>query len=68
MKNLPEESTVMIGNATITNKEHNVLMVALEYLLDNLDNMVGDFDTFQEENENLKEIETIKSLQKLFKR
>ena len=68
MKNLPEESTVMIGNATITNKEHNVLMVALEYLLDNLDNMVGDFDTFQEENENLKEIETIKSLQKLFKK
>ena len=67
MKNLTEESTVMIGNATITNKEHNVLMVALEYLLDNLDNMVGDFDTFQEENENLKEIETIKSLQKLFR-
>jgi len=68
MKNLPEEFTVMIGNATITNKEHKVLMVALEYLLDNLDNMVGDFDTFPEESRNLKEIETIKSLQKLFKK
>ena len=56
-----------ILKTTITNIEHKVLLAALEYLLDNLDNMVGDFDTFPEESRNLKEIETIKSLQKLFK-
>ncbi len=56
-----------ILKTTITNIEHKVLLVALEYLLDNLDNMVGDFDTFPEESRNLKEIETIKSLKELFK-
>lgn len=55
-----------ILKTTITNIEHKVLLVALEYLLDNLDNMVGDFDTLPEESRNLKEIETIKSLKRMF--
>ena len=68
MKNLPEEFTVMIGNATITNIEHNVLMVALDHMHEHLDDLVGDLETFEEENTNLKRIVAVNSLQKLFKK
>ena len=67
MKNLPEESTVHIGTATITNIEHNVLMVALDHMYEHLDDLVGDLETFEEENTNLKRIDAVNSLKQLFR-
>ena len=54
-------------NVTLTNREHNVLMVALDHMYEHLDNLVGELDTFEEENANLKRIDAVNSLQKLFK-
>jgi hypothetical protein len=59
---------VHIGTATITNTEHNVLMVALDHMYEHLDIHVGDLETFEEENTNLKRIDAVNSLKKLFKR
>jgi len=61
--------TVMIGNATLTNTEHNVLMVSLDHMYEHLSDMRGDFDG-DEDNEidNLKRMTDVRSLQKLFKR
>ena len=68
MEDLTKEyENTIFARSLITNSEHEILKIALEYLLDNLDNMVGDFDTFPEENANLKQIANIKSLQKLFR-
>jgi len=54
-------------NVTLTNREHNVLMVALDHMYEHLDDLVGELDTFEEENANLKRIYAVNSLQKLFK-
>jgi len=59
--------TVHIGTATLTSTEHNVLMVALDHMYEHLDDLVGDLETFEEENTNLKRIDAVNSLQKLFK-
>ena len=59
--------TVHIGTATITNIEHNVLMVALDHMYEHLDDLVGDLETFEEESTNLKRIDAVNSLKKLFK-
>jgi len=61
--------TVMLGNATLTNSEHNVLMVSLDHMYEHLSDMRGDFDG-DEDNEidNLKRMTDVRSLQKLFKR
>jgi DhnA family fructose-bisphosphate aldolase class Ia len=54
-------------NVTLTNREHNVLMVALDHMYEHLDDLVGELDTFEEENANLKRIDAVNSLQKQFK-
>ena len=60
--------TVHIGTATLTSTEHNVLMVALDHMYEHLDDLVGDLETFEEENTNLKRIDAVNSLKKLFKK
>ena len=59
---------VMIGNATLTKSEYNVLMVSLDHMYEHLSDMRGDFDG-DEDNEidNLKRMADVRSLQKLFK-
>ncbi len=52
----------------MTPTEHNVLMVALDHMYEHLDNLVGDLETFEEENTNLKRIDAVNSLKKLFKK
>ena len=59
---------VHIGQTTLTNTEHNVLMVALDHMYEHLDDLVGDLETFEEENTNLKRIDAVNSLKKLFKK
>ena len=54
-------------NVTLTRREHNVLMVALDHMYEHLDDLVGELDTFEEENANLKRIDAVNSLQKQFK-
>ena len=54
-------------NVKLTNREHNVLMVALDHMYEHLDDLVGELDTFEEENANLKRIDAVNSLQKQFK-
>jgi len=61
------KTKVHIGTATITSTEHNVLMVALDHMYEHLDDLVGDLETFEEENTNLKRIDAVNSLKKLFK-
>ena len=62
------KSGVHIGQATLTNTEYNVLLVALDHMYEHLSDMRGDFDG-DEDNEidNLKRIADVRSLQKLFK-
>lgn len=62
------KTKVHIGTATITSTEHNVLMVALDHMYEHLDDLVGDLETFKEENTNLKRIDAVNSLKKLFKK
>ena len=62
------KTKVHIGTATITSTEHNVLMVALDHMYEHLDDLVGDLETFEEENTNLKRIDAVNSLKKLFKK
>ena len=58
--------TVHIGAATLTNTEHNVLMVALDHMYEHLNDLVDDRETFEEENTNLKRIDAVKSLKEIF--
>ena len=60
--------TVHIGAATLTSTEHNVLMVALDHMYEHLNDLVDDRETFEEENTNLKRIDAVNSLKKLFKK
>ena len=59
---------VKLNAKSMTNTEHNVLMVALDHMYEHLDNLVGELETFEEENTNLKRIDAVNSLKKLFKK
>lgn len=54
-------------NVTLTRREHNVLMVALDHMYEHLDDMRGDLDDYDDEITNLNRIASVRSLQKLFK-
>ena len=54
-------------NVTLTNREHNVLMVALDHMYEHLDDIRGDLDDYDDEITNIKRIASVRSLQKLFK-
>jgi DhnA family fructose-bisphosphate aldolase class Ia len=58
--------TNAIPALTLTNTEHNVLMVALDHMYEHLNNLVDDRETFEEENTNLKRIDAVKSLKEMF--
>ena len=60
---------VMIGNATLTKSEYNVLMVSLDHMYEHLSDLRGDFDG-DDNNEiiNIKRMADVRSLQKLFKK
>jgi len=60
--------TVHIGTATLTNTEHNVLMVALDHVFEHLSDMRDDLAPFEDEVTNIKRIAAVRSLQKLFKK
>ena len=57
---------VHIGQTTLTSTEHNVLMVALDHMYEHLDDLVGDLETFEEENINLKRKVAVESLKEMF--
>ena len=57
---------VHIGQTTLTTTEHNVLAVALDHMYEHLNDLVGDLDTFEEENINLKRIVDVQSLKEMF--
>jgi len=57
---------VLIPALTLTNTEYNVLAVALDHMYEHLDDLVGDLDTFEEENINLKRIVDVQSLKEMF--
>ena len=62
------KSKVHLGQATLTNTEYNVLLVALDHMYEHLSDMRGDFDDDADnEINNLKRIADVRSLQKLFK-
>ena len=58
--------TNAIPALTLTNTEYNVLAVALDHMYEHLNDLVGDLDTFEEENINLKRIVDVQSLKKMF--
>lgn len=47
---------------TLSETEMNVLAVAINHMREHLDSLVGEFETFEEEKQNLKRIEAVKSL------
>lgn len=51
---------------TLTNTEYNVLAVALDHMYEHLDDLIGNLDTFEEENTNLKRLGDVQSLKKMF--
>ena len=57
-----------IGQATLTNTEHNVLMVALDHMFEHLSDLVYDGDPDNDEITNIKRIADVRTLQKLFKK
>jgi|TARA_B110000971_G_scaffold196793_1_gene212189 hypothetical protein len=46
----------------LTEIEMNVLAVAIDHMHEHLDNLIGELDTFEQERNNLKRIEAVKSL------
>ena len=54
-------------NVKLTDREHNVLMVALDHMYEHLDDMRGDLDDYEDEVTNIKRIAGVRALQKLFK-
>tara|TARA_B110000037_G_scaffold215702_1_gene273522 strand:- start:1831 stop:2175 length:345 start_codon:yes stop_codon:yes gene_type:complete len=65
---IEQNTEVHLGQATLTNTEHNVLMVALDHMYEHLSDLVDDLDNSEEENTNLKRIDAVNSLKKLFKK
>tara|TARA_R110002050_G_scaffold127613_1_gene248588 strand:+ start:72 stop:422 length:351 start_codon:yes stop_codon:yes gene_type:complete len=59
------KSEVHLGQATLTNTEYNVLLVALDHMYEHLDDLVGDLETGADEFI-LKRIDAVNSLKKLF--
>jgi DhnA family fructose-bisphosphate aldolase class Ia len=59
--------TNAIPALALTNTEYNVLMVALDHMVEHLNDMRGDFDDYGDEIINIKRIADVRSLQKLFK-
>ena len=57
---------VYVPALTFTNTEYNVLAVALDHMYEHLDDLVGELDTFEEENINLKRIVDVQSLKEMF--
>ena len=57
---------VPIPALTLTNTEHNVLMVALDHMYEHLSDLKGDLYYSEEENTNLKRIDAVKSLKEMF--
>ena len=51
---------------TLTNTEYNVLAVALDHMYEHLDDLIGNLDTFEEENTNLKRLGDVQSLKEMF--
>ena len=47
---------------TLSETEMNVLAVAMDHISEHLDSLVGEFETFEEEKQNLERIEAAKSL------
>lgn len=61
------KTKTMEYNVTLTKREHNVLMVALDHMYEHLDDMRGDLDDYEDEVTNIKRIAGVRSLQKQFK-
>jgi DhnA family fructose-bisphosphate aldolase class Ia len=61
------KTKTMDYNVSLTRREHNVLMVALDHMYEHLDDMRGDLDDYEDEVTNIKRIAGVKALQKLFK-
>ena len=59
---------VKLDATTLTNTEHNVLMVALDHMYEHLSDMRDDLAPFEDEVTNIKRIADVRSLQKLFKK
>jgi hypothetical protein len=47
---------------TLSETEMNVLAVAMDHINEHLDDLVGTFETFEQEKQNLERIEAAKSL------
>ena len=58
---------VKLNVHSLTNTEHNVLMVALDHMFEHLTDMRGDFDDYDDEITNINRLKDVKSLQELFK-
>jgi len=54
-------------NVKLTNREHNVLMVALDHMHEHLGDLRGEWDDEEGEIINVKRMADVRSLQKLFK-
>lgn len=46
----------------LTEMEMNVLAVAIDHMHEHLDALTGELDTFEQERDNIKRIEAVKSL------
>ena len=58
---------VKLNVKSLTNTEHNVLMVALDHMYEHLNDMRGDLDDLDDEITNINRLKDVKSLQELFK-
>ena len=58
---------VELNVKSLTNTEHNVLMVALDHMYEHLNDMRGDLDDLDDEITNINRLKDVKSLQELFK-
>ena len=57
---------VRIDATTLTNTEHNVLMVALDHMFEHLSDMRDDLAPFEDEVTNIKRIAAVRSLKEIF--
>ena len=58
---------VKLNVKSLTNTEHNVLMVALDHMYEHLNDMRGDLDDLDDEITNINRLKDVKTLQELFK-
>ena len=58
---------VKLNVHSLTNTEHNVLMVALDHMEEHLNDIRSDMDCYEDELTNMQRLVDIKSLQELFK-